>query len=488
MKPGRVVALVIGCLMALVGVGLLLATVGIGWAYTTQRDDDGYFTTDAQRIESTTAVLHSTNLDLGSDERRGGWPFGDGDLATVRLRATAREGDELFIGIARTEDVEEYLAGVTHDEVTKIDFKDDDVTYRRREGTVVSPPLPAAQPFWAASASGPGQQTLVWDVETGDWSIVAMNADASPDVVADVSAGVKLNFLVPLMIGLGIAAVALMLGATAFIVFSTRGPAAALAQPAPLAPATARAAPAVDASPVQLNAILDEPLSRGLWLVKWFLAIPHLVVLAFLWAAFVVMTFVAGVIILFTGRYPRSIFDFNVGVLRWTWRVTYYATSALGTDRYPPFSLAPADYPATLDIVYPEHLSRWLVLVKWWLLAIPHYLIVAVFAGGGWGSRGNDGWTYGNGPGLIGIVAVIAGVALLFTGRYPRGLFDFVMGMNRWVYRVIAYAALMTDRYPPFRFDAGGAEPVTEPVTEAVDAVLPGTTLPPPSGPRVDGN
>ena len=221
---------------------------------------------------------------------------------------------------------------------------------------------------------------------------------------------------------------------------------------------------APSAYPVRLEGELGPGLSRWLWLVKWLLAIPHFVVLAFLWLGFVVLWVVALVAIVITGRYPRAIFEFNVGVLRWTWRVAFYSYSALGTDRYPPFTLADVpDYPARLDVAYPQSLSRGLALVKWWLLAIPQYLVVSVFAGGAWAgaNAASSHWTWSSGGGLIGLLVLIAAIVLLFTGRYPKSLFDFVMGMNRWVYRVIAYAALMTDAYPPFRLDMGGHEGVT---------------------------
>ncbi|MBB1152262.1 DUF4389 domain-containing protein [Amycolatopsis sp. DR6-1] len=210
-------------------------------------------------------------------------------------------------------------------------------------------------------------------------------------------------------------------------------------------------------APVRVEAELDDSLSRWLWLVKWLLLAPHWIVLALLWLGYPVVWLCAFFAILATGRYPRPLFAFIAGVLRWSWRVHYYGYAALGTDRYPPFTLADVpDYPARLEIAYPERLSRGLALVKWWLLALPHLVVVAVFAGGGWSpTRSDAGW----GGGLIAVLVLIAAIVLLCTGRYPRPVFDFVLGMDRWALRVAAYVSLLTDEYPPFRLDQGGREP-----------------------------
>jgi len=192
--------------------------------------------------------------------------------------------------------------------------------------------------------------------------------------------------------------------------------------------------------PLTLKGELSVPPARGWWLIKWLLALPHFIILVFLWVAFVVVAIIAFFAILYTRKYPRGLFDFNAGVLKWTWRVGFYSCGALGTDKYPPFTLGDADYPAELQVEYPEKLSRGLVLVKWWLLAIPHYIVVSILTG------------EGGGLGLLFGLVIFAALVLLFNGKYPGSIFKLVVGINRWAYRVTAYASLMTDKYPPFRF------------------------------------
>ncbi|MEX2032314.1 MAG: DUF4389 domain-containing protein, partial [Dehalococcoidia bacterium] len=398
------------------------------------------------------------DLHLGAGTWR---DFDPGDLFQLRIRATPVDRDrDVFIGVARARDAANFLRGVEHDVVTNIDTDPFDIDYRtvRGEGT---PEEPGAESIWVDSVSGSGRQTLNWEPEDGTFTIVVMNADANRGVDVRVDVGVHVNHMWWIAGGILALGIVLLGAGILLIIWGSRAhPRPGAAAPVPV-PAAAPVARASETEPLVLAAQLEEPLNRWLWLVKWLLAIPHFIVLAVLWVVAILLTVIAGFAILFTGRYPRGIFDFNVGVLRWTWRVGFYAAGALGTDRYPPFTLdAAPDYPATLDVAYPEQLSRGLVLVKWWLLALPHYVVVGIIGSGWWWGNfawGDDrlsagGWgTWGGG--LLGILVLVAAVRLLFSGRYPREMFGLIIGLNRWVFRVAAYALLMTDQYPPFRLD-----------------------------------
>lgn len=184
----------------------------------------------------------------------------------------------------------------------------------------------------------------------------------------------------------------------------------------------------VDSQPLlQYDVAYPERLSRGLIFIKWLLAIPHLVVIYFLQMALGLTTFIAFLAILFTAKYPRGLWDFGMMVMRWQARVSAYVL--LQRDEYPPFG--DTDYPVLYHLDYPERLSRWKIFVKW-LLVIPHLLVLSI----------------------IGIavyfVMIVAWFAILFTGKFPRGMFDFVVGFTRWSHRVNTYANLFTDAYPPF--------------------------------------
>ena len=181
--------------------------------------------------------------------------------------------------------------------------------------------------------------------------------------------------------------------------------------------------------PLRYDVEYPEELSRWLIFVKWLLAFPHFIILYPLGIASSVVGFIAFFAILFTKRYPQGLFDFVVNVNRWGANVgAYYG---LFRDEYPPFSWELGQYAVTYEVDYPEELNRWLPLIKW-LLAIPHiivllFLFIAVY-----------------------FAFIIAWFAILFTKRFPRGLFDFIVGVNRWNYRVGAYTALLRDEYPPF--------------------------------------
>jgi hypothetical protein len=471
-----VVLLVAGVLLAGFGLILMGAAAPLAAALF-QQNRQGYVTSPTERYAVPTYAITSERLEVVLDQ---GVPAAGraGPVASFVLRATAATPEkEIFLGVGPETDVARYLSSVEHSELTRIRFNPFRPTFRTVAGSKAPTP-PADQDFWAVSAQGPGTQQIEADLRTGNWAVVIMNADASQSVAVDLQAGIRSRFLAPVTLGTFLFGLALLavgipllvagasgLGRSGTTPVQTRSP-SAVRLPTALSP-TGSASPVRSAAtpyPARLTGRLDPEMSRWLWLVKWALAIPHYLVLMVLWFAFVVTTVVAGIAILFTGRYPRSIFAFNVGVLRWSWRVGFYTYAALGTDRYPPFTLARTDYPADFDVDYPERLSRGLVLIKSWLLAIPHLLIVGLFTtdvGYWWSTRGDweSGYQNTAGISLLGLLVVVAGFFLLIARQYPPALFDLILGLNRWVYRVITYVALMRDEYPPFHLDQGGADP-----------------------------
>jgi hypothetical protein len=193
--------------------------------------------------------------------------------------------------------------------------------------------------------------------------------------------------------------------------------------------------------PVRVRSDIDAP-SRRLWLVKWcVLAVPHYPILIGLYLLYPLVTIAAGIAILFTGRYPRPLFDFNVGVLRWSWRLMNYRFPMNSTDKYPPFTLASVpDYPADLEVDYPESLTNRAVLLQRWLLGLPQIILC---------------WAL---EPFLQALCVVNAVWLGCIGTINQGMFDLLMGIVRWRYRVAVYVSLMRDEYPPFRMDLGSVQ------------------------------
>jgi Domain of unknown function (DUF4389) len=489
------ILLAFGILLSFIG-GAVLTGGLVAASVNSLRDDDGYFTTPSETFTTETYALTSPSVGRFTVDRgTTNLPF---DLATVRLQVTDAASD-VFVGIGPQSEIQRFLGDVERTQIQELRYFPFEVEYRDLPGSQPAA-LPLEQDFWVATASSAGgTQTLEWRVEPGNWAVVIMNADGSPGVTVDLQAGVRSDLFAPavttllvvggllLLVGIPLMVVgAVTLGRSIHARADGRGGAGAGPGAAAGAAGYSGPAPFAGPYPAEVVGVRDPQLSRGLWLVKWLLAIPHYFILVFLWFAFLVTTVIAGFAILFTGRYPRSLFAFNVGVLRWGWRVGFYSYSALGTDRYPPFTLARTDYPAEFDVAYPERLSRGLVLVKWWLLAIPHYLILgAITANTTTRWINGDEWVVVRDVGLslIGALVLVAGVALLFAGRYPRGLFELLVGINRWMLRVLTYVALMRDEYPPFRLDQGPFEPAPTDLVPPGDASPAGATA---DGPRVD--
>ena len=193
--------------------------------------------------------------------------------------------------------------------------------------------------------------------------------------------------------------------------------------------------------PVRFEVDYPEAPSRGLallgvfFLLKPLLLIPHIIILYLLGIAGFIVFYIGYWAVLVTGRYPEGLFAFVLGVQRWSVRTDSWVYGTV--DRYPPFSLSDVDYPARLEVDYPDVSSRGLALLGVLflikiILLVPHLIILYAL-------------------GLVSFVVVyVAYWVVLITGRYPRGMFDLVVGVQRWNYRTSAWLVGFTDRYPPF--------------------------------------
>jgi hypothetical protein len=235
-SAGRITSIVAGGIAAVLAIGLIAAGALLLWG-DSKKDDHGYLSTGKDRYAASTYALATDNLDIDLDGA--GWIMDRDDLGKVRLAVDSSADKPVFVGIARTSDVSDYLHGASYTSVTDVDYSPFHATYRDHDHSGDRRPgRPADQTFWAASAHGSGTQTLAWDLEDGDWSIVVMNADGSRGVDTDISAGAKVPFLGTLgWISLG-GALVLLITAGTLVYLGVRPPRPPAAQAVRSQPST----------------------------------------------------------------------------------------------------------------------------------------------------------------------------------------------------------------------------------------------------------
>jgi hypothetical protein len=207
MTGGRIALIIVGSILALASLGLLAGGGTLLWAHTTQRDDDGYYSTRFERFESPGYAIRSDDLDLGTDGPD--WLFEQGRLATIRLNAMSGDpAKQLLLGIGPKDAVASFLRGVEHDVVVDVELDPFEAEYRHQPGSRELP-TPGTEPFWATVAN----RQLEWEVEEGEWVAVVMNGDGSRGVVADLSVAAKSDLI--LWVAIGLLAAGLLLGGLA---------------------------------------------------------------------------------------------------------------------------------------------------------------------------------------------------------------------------------------------------------------------------------
>jgi hypothetical protein len=212
---GHLLGLVVAGGMALVGVLLLIGGLAVIGAHAFVRDDDGFYTTDTERLETDDAALVTEDIDLS--ERAADWAP-DELLGDLRFRAESSGGAPVFVGIARTADVERYLDGIAHAKVTNFE---NNPGYDDQPGTARAP-RPSAEAFWASQSQGTGEQTVEWKAENGNWTAVAMNPDGRPVIAIEADAGVQIGWLIWLGLGLTLLGLAVTAAGVAVVVMLRR--------------------------------------------------------------------------------------------------------------------------------------------------------------------------------------------------------------------------------------------------------------------------
>ena len=468
MTGGKIVILIIGVIVLLVALGLIISGGALLVVNNYLADDEGYYSTKTIRIEKDSYAIVSEPIDVDMDEA---WILDWGNLASFRVEGTNDDPSKnIFIGVAEGDDVKNYLANAEYDEVTDIDVTPNKLEYTHHTGDL-EPAAPDTQTFWLESAYGAGEQVIEWELESGSWSVVVMNEDGSYGIDVDVVLGAKIPWLFSVALWLLILGVVVLIAGLVLIFLAVRGGGGDKNGASPnsrgaVGSGDSTMKPSADSSGVvggggstaaiaasdyPTGLVIDYPdrnLNRLTTFFRLFAIIPIWIVFVLLGGAIIgweddpwsynvygIALFIVVptlIMILFRQKYPKWWYDWNLAMTGFATRV--YAYLALLSDEYPSTDEEQAVH---IAMPYPdakEDLNRWMPLVKW-LLAIPHYIIlfflnvVAV------------------------VVTVIAWFAIMFTGRYPRDLFDFVVGTFRWNFRVTAYAFLLTtDRYPPFRF------------------------------------
>jgi hypothetical protein len=226
-STGRILLLVFGAVVTLTALAILVGGAVLLWAHESKRDDQGYYTTSPKRFASTSDsyALVSESLDLTNDASH--WLFEAGRLGRIRVRVINDKPKPIFVGIARTAAVQKYLNGAPYALVTDVNYDPFRAKYKLVPGSARKPAKPTSRSLWAVSASGPGRQTITWEIEGGHWSVVVMNPDASPGLDAAVDVGAKISWLIWVAVGLLVLGALVLVGGGLMIYFGARSPPAA---------------------------------------------------------------------------------------------------------------------------------------------------------------------------------------------------------------------------------------------------------------------